>query len=52
VAGPPLQAALKKALAGKSLTFTGVDYPASIPGFLQGGDAKGSKTMAADVSLL
>lgn len=49
VAGPPLQAALKTALGGKSLSFQGVDYPADIPGFLAGGDAQGSKTMAADV---
>jgi cutinase len=52
VAGPPLQSALKKALGGKSLSFQGVDYPADIPGFLEGGDAQGSKDMAADVSLL
>ncbi|KAJ7368799.1 cutinase [Mycena albidolilacea] len=50
VAGPPLQAALKTALGGKSLSFQGVDYPADIPGFLAGGDAQGSKTMAADLT--
>ena len=49
VAGPPLQAALKTALGSKTLSFAGVDYPASIPGFLEGGDPQGSKTMAADV---
>ncbi|KAJ7223943.1 cutinase [Mycena rebaudengoi] len=50
VAGPPLQSALKKALGGKSLSFQGVDYPADIPGFLEGGDAQGSKDMAADIT--
>ncbi|KAJ7585417.1 cutinase [Mycena floridula] len=50
VAGPPLQAALKTALNGKSLSFTGVDYPADIPGFLAGGDKAGSATMAADLT--
>ncbi|KAJ7498489.1 cutinase [Mycena latifolia] len=50
VAGPPLEAALKTALGGKSLSFQGVDYPASIPGFLEGGDPQGSKTMASDLT--
>ncbi|KAJ7912418.1 cutinase [Mycena leptocephala] len=49
VVGPPLQTALvaELLLRGKSLTFTGVDYPASIPGFLEGGDPSGSKVMAS-----
>ncbi|KAJ7167654.1 cutinase [Mycena filopes] len=50
VAGPPLQTALKAALPGKTLSFAGVDYPASIPGFLAGGDAQGSTTMATDLT--
>ncbi|KAF8214052.1 carbohydrate esterase family 5 protein [Mycena galopus ATCC 62051] len=50
VAGPPLQAALTTALGGKSLSFQGVDYPASIPGFLEGGDPTGSTTMATDLT--
>ncbi|KAJ6458663.1 cutinase, partial [Mycena vitilis] len=50
VAGPPLQTALKTALGGKSLSFQGVDYPASVAGFLAGGDAQGSATMAADLT--
>ncbi|KAJ6560428.1 cutinase, partial [Mycena capillaripes] len=50
VAGPPLQTALQTALGGKSLSFQGVDYPADIPGFLAGGDAQGSKTMATDLT--
>ncbi|KAK7470341.1 hypothetical protein VKT23_001770 [Stygiomarasmius scandens] len=50
VAGPPLQAALKKQLGGQSLSFQGVDYPADIPGFLEGGDKQGSQTMADDIT--
>ncbi|KAJ6574438.1 cutA, cutinase A [Mycena capillaripes] len=50
VAGPPLQAALKTALGGKSLSFAGVNYPADIPGFLEGGDKQGSQTMASDLT--
>ncbi|KAF8214966.1 cutinase [Mycena galopus ATCC 62051] len=50
IVGPPLQAALQTALGGKSLTFTGVDYPADIAGFLEGGDPQGSATMAQDAS--
>ncbi|KAJ7693861.1 hypothetical protein B0H17DRAFT_1132245 [Mycena rosella] len=49
-AGRPLQTALKTALGGKSLLFTGVDYPADIPGFLEGGDAQGSATVASDLT--
>ncbi|KAJ7617521.1 cutinase precursor [Mycena polygramma] len=52
IVGPPLQTALQSALGGKSLTFTGVDYAASIAGFLEGGDPAGSATMAQDASLL
>src|SRR5262245_49124979 len=47
--GPPFRNALVKALPGKSLTFKGVDYPADIPGFLEGGDPQGSKTHAKDL---
>ncbi|KAJ7080516.1 cutA, cutinase A [Mycena epipterygia] len=50
IVGPPLEAALTSALGGKSLTFTGVDYPADIAGFLEGGDPAGSTTMAQDVT--
>ncbi|KAF7332463.1 Carbohydrate esterase family 5 protein [Mycena kentingensis (nom. inval.)] len=50
VAGPPLQRALKSALGGKSLSFQGVDYPANVAGFLQGGDRAGSQTMADDLT--
>ncbi|KAJ7439222.1 cutinase [Mycena latifolia] len=50
VVGPPLEAALMTALGGKSLTFTGVDYAADIPGFLEGGDPAGSAAMAQDIT--
>ncbi|KAJ7851668.1 cutinase [Mycena olivaceomarginata] len=50
IVGPPLQTALQVALGGKSLTFTGVNYAASIAGFLEGGDPAGSATMAQDAS--
>ncbi|KAJ6504645.1 cutinase [Mycena vitilis] len=50
IVGPPLQTALQSALGGKSLTFTGVDYAASIAGFLEGGDPAGSITMAQDLT--
>ncbi|KAJ7478219.1 cutinase [Mycena latifolia] len=50
IVGPPLEAALSSALGGKSLTFTGVDYAASIPGFLKGGDPAGSAAMAQDLT--
>lgn len=45
VVGPPFLAALKSALGSSSVTMNGVDYPADIPGFLQGGDPAGSQTM-------
>ncbi|KAJ7464804.1 cutinase [Mycena galericulata] len=43
IVGPPLQAALESALGSKTLTFTGVDYPADIAGFLEGGDPRARK---------
>ena len=45
IAGPPLFNAL-----GSAFAVQGVDYPADIPGFLAGGDANGSKTMASLVN--
>ncbi|KIK61370.1 carbohydrate esterase family 5 protein [Collybiopsis luxurians FD-317 M1] len=44
--GPALQASLLAVLGGKSLSFQGVDYPADIPGFLEGGSPEGSTNMA------
>ncbi|KAJ7680171.1 cutinase [Mycena olivaceomarginata] len=52
IVGPPLQTALQAALSGKSLTFTGVDYPADIAGFLEGRDLAGSATMAQDAAIV
>ncbi|ATZ57773.1 BccutA [Botrytis cinerea B05.10] len=50
VVGPPFLAALKSALGSSSVTMNGVDYPADVPGFLQGGDPAGSQTMATMVT--
>ncbi|KAF7348242.1 Cutinase [Mycena sanguinolenta] len=50
IVGPPLESALLAALGGKSLSFIGVDYSASIAGFLEGGDPVGSATMAEDLT--
>jgi cutinase len=47
--GPPFRDAITAALPGKSLSFEGVDYPASIVGFLEGGDPEGSQTHARDL---
>jgi len=48
--GPYFDAALQSALGSKSSTFIGVEYPASIIGYLEGGDPAGARTMAADVT--
>ncbi|KAK7948627.1 cutinase precursor [Apiospora aurea] len=45
VAGPPFFQALSKKVNG-DLAVQGVEYPADIPGFLQGGDKDGSAKMA------
>ncbi|KAF2710353.1 carbohydrate esterase family 5 protein [Pleomassaria siparia CBS 279.74] len=47
--GPPFFQAVAASMGGASLAIQGVDYPADIPGFLAGGDAAGSKSMAATV---
>ncbi|KAJ7780745.1 cutinase-domain-containing protein [Mycena maculata] len=49
IVDPPLQSALESALGGKTLIFTGVEYPADIAGFLEGGDPAGSTTTAQDI---
>ncbi|KAM0815334.1 putative Cutinase [Seiridium cardinale] len=49
VAGPPFFQALSSMMGG-DIAVQGVDYPADIPGFLAGGDATGSKTMASLVT--
>ena len=43
--GPPFFDALSTMIGANSMEIMGVDYPASIEGFLQGGDAMGSQTM-------
>ncbi|THV05718.1 carbohydrate esterase family 5 protein, partial [Dendrothele bispora CBS 962.96] len=48
--GALLQADLASALGSRSLSFRGVDYPASIAGFLEGGDPQGSQDMATDLT--
>ncbi|TEY87520.1 hypothetical protein BOTCAL_0001g00460 [Botryotinia calthae] len=50
VVGPPFLAALKSALGSSSVTMNGVDYPADVAGFLQGGDRAGSQKMATMVT--
>ncbi|KAH8801264.1 cutinase [Flagelloscypha sp. PMI_526] len=46
VVGPGLMADTATAISPKTLDFQGVDYPADVAGFLAGGDAQGSQTMA------
>lgn len=46
LAGPPFFQALAQQVGADNVAVQGVDYPADIPGFLAGGDADGSKTMA------
>lgn len=50
VVGPPFESALQTALGSQTLSFLGVNYPASIAGFLEGGDPNGAATMAANVT--
>lgn len=46
LAGPPFFDAVKAQLGSSAtLSVQGVDYPADIPGFLEGGDKAGSQTM-------
>ncbi|EKD21173.1 uncharacterized protein L3040_000788 [Drepanopeziza brunnea f. sp. 'multigermtubi'] len=45
LSGPPYFKALMK-MTGGDMAVQGVEYPADIPGFLAGGDAKGSQKMA------
>jgi len=50
VVGPPFQTALQSAIGSQTLSFAGVNYPASIAGFLEGGDPNGATTMANDIT--
>ncbi|KAJ4344766.1 uncharacterized protein N0V89_012510 [Didymosphaeria variabile] len=49
--GPPLAQALGKAVGADNLAVQGVDYAASVEGFLAGGDVDGTKTMAGLVAM-
>ena len=49
IVGPPFESALRASLGSRSLEFVGIDYPASIAGFLEGGDPGGATTMANSV---
>jgi cutinase len=42
VVGPPMEAALQQKLGASNVAFQGVDYPASVPGFLAGGSPGGA----------
>ncbi|KAF1924392.1 carbohydrate esterase family 5 protein [Didymella exigua CBS 183.55] len=47
VAGPPFVSAIGKMMGGaQNLAVQGIQYPADVPGFLAGGDARGSMLMA------
>jgi len=48
--GPYFDAALQRTLSPRTSTFMGVEYPASIIGYLEGGDPEGARRMAADVT--
>jgi len=50
IVGPPFGDALKAGLGASNVAVQGVDYPASIDGFLEGGDPTGSATMASLLS--
>lgn len=47
LAGPPFFNALKFAIGAQNVGVQGVPYPASIGGYLTGGDVSGGKTLAA-----
>lgn len=50
IVGPEFQTDLRSALNPKSLSFNGIDYPASFAGYFAGGDAGGARTMANNVT--
>ena len=52
VVGPPFAAALAIAVVGKTVSFDGVSYPATVAGYLAGGDQGGGKTMADSVTAI
>jgi hypothetical protein len=46
ISGPPFFRALSTTLGSSNLAVQGISYPASVAGFLAGGDAAGSRLMA------
>lgn len=46
ISGPPFFQAMADEVGADNLIVQGVEYPADIPGFLEGGDAEGSQLMA------
>ena len=50
LAGPPFFNSLGAIIGFDNIAVQGVDYPADIPGYLVGGSASGSKTLAGLVS--
>jgi len=49
VAGPPFVSAVGAMMGAGNVAVQGIAYPATVPGFLVGGDAAGSKLMATMV---
>lgn len=50
LSGPPFFDAVTQTVGADQVAIQGVDYPADIPGFLAGGDANGSASMAATIT--
>lgn len=50
--GPPFFDALGAIVGSGNLVLQGVDYPASVEGFLEGGDSGGAQTMYAHIPQL
>ncbi|KAF1836773.1 cutinase precursor [Decorospora gaudefroyi] len=46
VAGPPFVTAIGAMMGAGNVAVQGIEYPATVPGFLAGGDAGGSRLMA------
>lgn len=47
LAGPPFFSALNSALGANNVAVQGVNYAASVAGYLEGGDPAGASTMAS-----
>jgi hypothetical protein len=50
--GPPFFDALRSTIGAGNVVVQGVDYPASIEGFLAGGDSASAQTMYANLPIL